>query len=142
MRKITAIKIYEMAICSSRRAHRSGFEMATNNEKPATQMIPIKINVNNITQFKLCYSPYITYRVAFALSRPFFLSFFFLPFFSLSFLSYTTLLHHSFSSLSFFSFSSLSFLSFSSLYFLSCTTLLHTHIQTNNKNIAECLASV
>lgn len=88
MRKITAIKIYEMAICSSRRAHRSGFGMAANNEKPATQMIPIKINVNNITQFKLCYSPYITYRVAFALSRPFFLSFS-----SRSFLSCTTLLH-------------------------------------------------
>lgn len=28
-------------------------------------MIPIKINVNNLTQFKLCYSPYITYRVAY-----------------------------------------------------------------------------
>lgn len=30
-------------------------------------MIPIKINVNSITQFKLCYSQYITFRVAYSL---------------------------------------------------------------------------
>lgn len=56
-------------------------------------MIPIKINVNNITQFKLCYSPYITYRVAFALSRPFFLSFSSLSLISIFPLLHTTLLH-------------------------------------------------
>lgn len=35
-------------------------------KKRRHKMIPIKMNVNSITQFKLCYSQYITFRVAYS----------------------------------------------------------------------------